>query len=173
MIGSLLIPSWSAQARSVSVRYRKSGPFTCLGTFLFIDYNCLLCYSLTSVNTPFAWWAPSFQTVLILSSWQASCRTRHYSLLGSHHRQNRPGLPREAPGWPWTLAGGTSHPGVFRGLLIDPGAPGCPRGRPGWSECGHVAVPGVARRTLRLAATLVNPRAPPGATPAFTMSGFR
>ena len=37
----------------------KIGPFTCPGIFIFIDYICLLCCSLTSVNAPFAWRAPS------------------------------------------------------------------------------------------------------------------
>jgi hypothetical protein len=84
----------------------------------------------------------------LLSGRQASCQARRGIRLGSHHCQSRLGLPRETSGWPQTLVGGLSHPGVFWGLLHDPSALRRPQGCPGWRDHGNVLVLGVAWWTL-------------------------
>ena len=106
-------------------------PFTCPGIFLFIDYFCLLCCPLASVNTPFAWWAPS-------STLSCLCQANMHFVGPTKVTTWGPTTVRAVQGYPGRPRGGR---GGRRHWPADPfipkrsgafcvlrGVPGCARG---------------------------------------------
>ena len=91
------------------VRYlgSRADPFTCPGTFLFIEYNRYWEYSPLGVNAPRLGRAPSTNLFRFLSAGRPVCRA-HLEPSGVHLGETRhpesPGVQLEAsrgvPGWP-------------------------------------------------------------------------